>query len=90
MSDTVRTIEIDSDAVERLVAAAERGQRVVLTRGGLPVAAVVAVDELRRLTDERELLRRLALGELESAASEGAELDAVLAECRRLVRDHRR
>ena len=43
------------------------------------------IEALRHLTDERELLRRLALGELESAAGQGDELESVLEDCRMLL-----
>ena len=60
---------------------------VVLTRGGLPVAALVSIDWLENLRRDRQLLQRLALGELESAAGDGIELDAVLEDCRLLLEE---
>lgn len=88
MAGRERNIEIDGFAIEELVARAEDGEPVILTRDGSPVAAVVDIRILRALTDERELLRRLALGELESAADEGDELDAVLEDCRLLLEEN--
>jgi prevent-host-death family protein len=81
-------MEIEHEAVDRLASEAGEGRPVVLTRDGEPVAAVVGITMLRRLTDERDLLRRLALGELESAAGEGHSLDAVLEECRLLLEEN--
>jgi hypothetical protein len=52
------------------------------------VAAVIDVETLRALTEERELLRRLALGELESAGGEGDDLEAVLEDCRLLLEEN--
>ena len=83
--DDPRTHEIDGPELDRLAREVEAGGPLVLTRGGTPVAAAVGVDTLRRLMGERELLRRLALGELESAAGEGEELESVLEACRMLV-----
>lgn len=81
-------MEIDSIVIDRLVAEAEGGRPVVLTRDGRPVAAVVDIGFLSRLSRERELLRRLALGELESAVGDGFELEAVLEECRMLLEEN--
>lgn len=88
MDDRNQPVEIEDEAVDRLAARAEAGDVVVLARRGRPAAAVVGIDVLRAMTDERELLRRLALGELESAAGEGDELEAVLEECRLLLEEN--
>jgi len=80
-----RSVEIDTDEIDRLAARAENGETLTLTRNGRPVAALVGVTALERWTDERELLRRLALGELESAAGEGDDLDRVLETCRQII-----
>ena len=83
-----KTVEIDDVAMAQVATEAEDGRPVILTRDGRPVAAVVSVDSLRTLINERELLRRLALGELESAAGEGQDLEAVLEDCRLLVEEN--
>lgn len=83
--DDPRTHEIDGPELERLACEVAAAGPVVLTRHGEPVAAMVGVAGLDRLMRERELLRRLALGELESAAGEGDELAEVLEECRLLL-----
>jgi prevent-host-death family protein len=83
-----KPVEIDSAAIDRLVSEAAGGLPVVLTRDGRPVAAVVDIAFLDRLSSERELLRRLALGELESAVGDGFELEAVLEECRMLLEEN--
>jgi prevent-host-death family protein len=75
--------DVAGEAVER----AERGEAAIVTRGGRPVAALVSIESLRALQRERELLRRLALGELESAAGEGEDLEAVLEDCRLLLEE---
>jgi len=71
------------DAVDRALS----GKTVIVNRDGLPVAALVGIEQLRALTSERELLRRLALGELESAGGEGDDLEAVLEDCRLLLEE---
>ena len=88
MDDQGNVVEIEELAVEELVGRAEGGEPVILTRTGKPVAAVIDVETLRALTEERELLRRLALGELESAGGEGDDLEAVLEDCRLLLEEN--
>ena len=88
MEEQGEVVEVEGLVVEELVLRAEAGESVILTRGGEPVAAVIAVEALRTLTDERELLRRLALGELESAAGEGGQLEDVLEDCRLLLEEN--
>ena len=83
-----KVVDIGELTVDELVIRAEDGEPVILTRDGQPVAAVLEIGSLRALTDERELLRRLALGELESAAGEGDELTAVLEDCRLLMEEN--
>ena len=83
-----KIVDIESLTLDRVIQWADRGETVILTRNGQARVAVTAVDALRRLTEERELLRRLALGELESAAAEGSELEAVLADCRLLLEEN--
>jgi hypothetical protein len=43
---------------------------------------------LRHILDERELLRRLAVGELECLGGDGVPLKEVLDECDRLLDEH--
>lgn len=88
MKERTKLVEIEGLAVGELVGQAEDGVPVVLTRDGQPVAAVIGIEALRALTDERELLRRLALGELESAGEEGDELGAVLDDCQLLLEEN--
>ena len=88
MDEQAQVVEIGEHGVEDLAARVEGGGRIILPRDGRPVAAVIGVETLRVLTDERELLRRLALGELESAAGEGDDLEAVLDDCRLLLEEN--
>jgi PleD family two-component response regulator len=87
-ADQTKVVEIDFFTVEREVAAAEAGETVVLTRDGRPVVAMMDIDVLTGLKNERDLLRRLALGELESAGGEGEELEAVLEDCRLVLEEN--
>ena len=84
-----RTIDLEEmgPVTSRVADRAAAGSPAILTRGGLPVAAIVSVESLLALERDRDLLRRLALGELESAAGEGEELAAVLEDCRLLLKE---
>jgi antitoxin (DNA-binding transcriptional repressor) of toxin-antitoxin stability system len=88
MKGRTKVVEIESVAIDEVAARAEDGETVILARDGRPVAAVMAVAALQGLTEERELLRRLALGELESAGGEGEDLEAVLEDCRLLLEEN--
>ena len=83
------TIDLESlgtaaaDACQRAAA----GEPIVVTNSGRPMIAMVAIEALMALERDRELLRRLALGDLESAAGEGNDLDSVLTECRLLLEE---
>jgi prevent-host-death family protein len=83
MSRHEKSLNVDAlhAAAAEAVKRAEAGETVVVTRDGRAVAALISIASLRALQRERELLRRLALGELESAAGEGADLDSVLDDC---------
>ena len=88
MTAKTKIVEIDAVTVDDVATRVEHGETVILARGGRPVAAVMDVATLQGLTEERELLRRLALGELESAGGEGEELEAVLEDCRLLLEEN--
>ncbi len=88
MKAQTHVVEIGEPAVADLAARVETGARIVLTRDGRPVAVVMGMTALKELTDERELLRRLALGELESAGGEGDDLAAVIEDCRLLLEEN--
>ena len=85
--NTLLDLDTLGDAVGAAAEQALSGEPVILTRDGGPVAALVSIESLRVLQRERELLRRLALGELESAAGEGEELESVLDDCRMLLEE---
>ncbi len=87
--DRTEAVEVASlgEAVATVVDRARSGRTVVLTRDGRPVVAVIDLERLETLQRELELLRRLALGELEAAAGEGDDLDAVLDDCALLLEE---
>lgn len=86
---TDRTVDLESlgSAAVEACRRAAGGEPIVVTSGGQPIAAVVSIESLTALDRDRELLRRLALGELESAAGEGDDLESVLLECRLLLEE---
>jgi hypothetical protein len=88
MDEKAKIVEIEDVTVDDVATMAEHGETLILARGGRPLVAVMDVAVLRRLTEERELLRRLALGELESAGGEGEDLEAVLEDCLLLLEEN--
>ena len=61
---------------------------VVVTRRGRPVAVLMGVEAHERLENDRQLLRMLAIGELESVAGTGVSLDEVLDEADDLLTEN--
>ena len=88
MTDSRQVVEIESVTLKDLVDRLTVDATVIVARRGEPAAAVMSIDALRKLDDERELLRRLALGELESAAGEGDDVSAVLEDCRLMLEEN--
>jgi len=78
---SVSITELRRDPMMVVASMSTAGHPHLLTRNGEPVAALIDLDTLRRLDHELELLRRLALGEVESAAGVGHTLAEVLADC---------
>ncbi len=72
-----------------LVSDAQDSQHpTVIVTAGHPVAVLLSADSYQRLTRELELLRRLALGELESTIGHGFSLDQVSDECALLLEEN--
>lgn len=61
---------------------------VVVMEEERPVAVLVSPAGFRRMARERQMLRHLALGELEAAAGSGHSLAEVLAECNMLLEEN--
>ena len=85
--NTLLDLDTLGDAVGQAVEQSLRGEPIILTREGRPIAALISLESLQTLQREREILRRLALGEIESAAGEGEELESVLEDCRLLLEE---
>jgi len=56
-----------------------------VTEDQRPKAVLMSLEAFERSEDERRLLKRLALGEVEIEAGEGYDLDEVLAEADRVL-----
>ncbi len=82
---TLKSLRQDPFAAVEAVAA--DGQPRLLTRRGEPAAMLLASDTYRRREHELQLLRRRALGELESAGGKGHRLTEVLGECDKLLEE---
>jgi hypothetical protein len=61
---------------------------VAVTVAHDPVAMLLPAEVFRRLLRERDILRRLAVGDLEFAAQEGHPLDEVIEDCELLLEEN--
>jgi prevent-host-death family protein len=68
--------------------ARDSDQPMVITDRDGPAAVLLSVDEFERWLRDRELLRRLALGEMECAAGHGEDMDAVMADAEALLNEN--
>jgi prevent-host-death family protein len=75
-------------AIDVLDAVEDRGGPFFVTRHGRPVAVLLSVSSYERLERDRLLLRALALGEMESVAGEGCDLEDVLADAESLLAEN--
>jgi prevent-host-death family protein len=73
--DAITITEASRTGVSGLVAAAQAGEDVVLSRHGRVVARIVSAEEMEQLRTERELLRDAALVMARFAADSGARTD---------------
>ncbi len=60
---------------------------LVVTVGGEKKAVLLSTESFERMLGEREVLRRLALGDLEFAGSEGHPMHEVLEDCDLLLEE---
>ena len=60
---------------------------VVITQRGRAAAVLLSVDSFERSEQERQLLRALARGDKEIRAGHGHDLDSVLAEADRMLKE---
>lgn len=80
--------ELVRDPLAVLRLTADSSGPVLVGDGDEPAAVLMSPPVFARLERERELLRRLALGELEAAADDGFDLDEVLEEADLLLEDN--
>ncbi len=78
--DIMPVTDLRIDAAAVIKRARTTKQPLVITRRGRAVAVLLSIEAFEQAEHERELLRLLARGEKEIAASEGYELDDVLRE----------
>jgi prevent-host-death family protein len=76
----------ETDAVVGEVVASQNP--IVITDDDRPAAVLMSVEEFERWLRDRELLRVLALGEMECAAGEGDDLETVLADAEALLHEN--
>ena len=94
MSDrdgSTRLVELSrlGPRAEELVDGLATGEGAVLVREtGEPAAVLLPIARYRELTHDLEVLRCLALGELECKAGVGHSLEQVLAECDLLLEEN--
>jgi prevent-host-death family protein len=67
---------------------ADSDEPMVLTRRGRPVAVLLSVEAYARAARDQQVLRMLALGEMEAAAGVGEDLDRVLADAEALLEEN--
>jgi prevent-host-death family protein len=77
--------DLREDAANILGRMKKSHEPVVITQRGRAAAVMVSVEEYERSNHEREILRLLAQGDREVAASKGYELEAVLKEAERIL-----
>jgi prevent-host-death family protein len=64
------------------------GRPRLITRRGEPIAVLLDLGTFERIENDLELLRRLALGEVESASGRGHPMAEVLADCDLLLEEN--
>ena len=85
MKRNLDTISIDAVSALADDLTARLEAPLIVTVGGEKMAVLINIETFSKLVRERELLRRLALGDLEFAASEGHPLEEVLEDCELLL-----
>jgi prevent-host-death family protein len=86
----VPVTDLRQDAASVIREAQESDEPVVITQRGRAAAVLLGIDAYERTQHDRELLRRLALGEKEIARGEGHSLHSVLREADALLEDDER
>ena len=86
LPDIVPITDLRQDAAGVIKRAADSQEPVFITQRGRAAAVMVSAKAYERSVHELEILRALALGEVEIEAGVGHELDTVLGEADRLLR----
>jgi prevent-host-death family protein len=85
--DIIPVTDLRQDAAAALRRIPATKQPLVITQRGRAAAVMLSVEAYERSEHERQILRILARGEREIAATKGHDLDEVLAEADRLLTD---
>ena len=80
--------ELGRSPASAVNAVAQDGNPLLVTRRGEPVAVLLDIDSFRRMTNDLDFLRLLALGEVESAGGHGHTMAEVVAECDLLLEEN--
>ena len=67
---------------------AESDEPIILTRRGRPAAVLLSAEAYAQAARDRQVLRMLALGEMEAAAGVGEDLDLVIADADALLEEN--
>jgi prevent-host-death family protein len=67
---------------------AESDEPVIVTRRGRPAAVLLSARAWAEVERDRQVLRALALGEIEAAAGVGEDLDQVLSDAEALLEEN--
>jgi prevent-host-death family protein len=85
---SITVTELGRSPSSAVRAVAADGRPCVITRRGQPLAVLLDLGTVARIEHDLELLRRLALGEVESAGGRGHPMAEVLAECDLLLEEN--
>jgi len=82
--------DLRQDATAIVKRVAKLREPLIITQRGRAAAVLVSIEEYEHSQHELELLRLLAQGEKEIAAGKGYDLDVVLSEADKLLREMQR
>ena len=82
--------DLRQDATAIVKCVAKLREPLIITQRGRAAAVMVSIEEYEHSQHELELLRLLAQGEKEIEAGKGYELDVVLSEADKLLRELQR
>jgi prevent-host-death family protein len=85
--DIIPVTDLRQDAAAVLKKLQDSAGPLVVTQRGRAIAVLQSIDAYEKSEHERELLRRLAIGEKEIAAGEGHSLSSVMKEADAILGD---